>query len=97
MNTNPGYKGTNCDEQICTPADCNWDELKPHGECIYNAEGDMSNEMPMLSWMEWYCLRNTDDLREPGSACDQNCSSRCLDDFPNICRSISITSQKMES
>ena len=35
--------------------------------------------------VEWYCLRNTDDQLRACSACDQDCSSQCLDDFPNVC------------
>ena len=57
-----------------------------HTECIYNAEGDMSNGKCQCypGWNGTACeIPTTSD--EPGSACDQNCSSRCLDDFPNIC------------
>ena len=82
----PGYKGTNCDEQICTPADCNWNEFKPHGECIYNGRGDLSNGQCQCypGWNGTACEIQTTSY-EPGSACDQDCSSQCLDDFPNVC------------
>ena len=86
MQPYPGYKGTNCDEQICTPADCNWNELKPHGECIYNGKGDLSNGKCQCypGWNGTACEIQTTSY-EPGSACDQDCSSQCLDDFPNVC------------
>ena len=68
-----------------TPADCNWNEFQPHGECIYNGRGDLSNGQCQCypGWNGIACEIQTTSY-EPGSACDQDCSSQCLDDFPTL-------------
>jgi hypothetical protein len=82
----PGFAGKHCDKLIC-PEDCNWNDLRPQGECVYNAEGDMSGGKCQCypGWKGDACDKQ-EALYEAGSACDQDCSNQCLDDFPSRCK-----------
>ena len=82
----PGFTGQHCDKLIC-PEDCNWDEFKPQGECVYNDNGDMSSGKCQCypGWESDACDKQMATY-EAGSACDQDCSSQCLDDFPSRCK-----------
>merc|ERR1711871_479172 len=82
----PGFTGKHCDKLIC-PEDCNWNQLRPQGECVYNAEGDMSNGKCQCypGWKGDACDK-PEESYEAGSACDQDCSNQCLDDFSSRCK-----------
>lgn len=81
-----GFTGKHCDIRIC-PEDCNWNELKPQGECFYDEEGAMKTGSCQCypGWTGDACDRQSMSY-EASSACDRDCPNQCLEDFPSRCK-----------